>query len=107
MIYLEQGNQEVIFALDQEHVYKIDPKTLEVINVFEQHYRHPALTCVAGRFSRTKNMFKVYIGNIEGIVKNFDFDEILLLQAEVCVFSQEKKTRITRSLDQLCILHDK
>ena len=102
MIYLSHGIEEHIFALDTNNVFLLNPKSLEVQYIYEVNYKEPQLTCIAGRFSRTNSTFNIYIGDEIGVVRIFDFKELLLLVKEISLFKETYDNKImhkTKKLD--------
>lgn len=99
MIYLCKGINEFLFALDTNNVFMINPKSLEVQFIYEVNYTEPQLTCFDGRYSSSKQSLEIFIGNELGVLRIFEFNEILLLQKEINVFPDNHNPYRTKKLD--------
>jgi hypothetical protein len=65
---------------------------------------------MAGRFSRTSSLFNICIGDEIGMVRIFEYKDLLLLMKEISVYPDNphtNKIHRTKKLDQLLLVSDK
>lgn len=80
ILYHSKDQDEVIFALDQQNAYSIDPVTHESQNILTIDYRDTELTAFVGRYSVTKNTLLLFIGDKKGVLRIFDPKEMVTLK---------------------------
>jgi hypothetical protein len=110
MLYHQTGNEEFIFLMDSENVYRINPSDITIVEyIFTVDFRSAQLTCMTGRYSYSRCKFNLFISDSSGAVKIFDTSD-LIIQKEIQMFPLKddgKNHRRTQEIISLHILNDK